>query len=425
MLLSFTVENYRSIKQSVTLSLEPLLPKTKKKENIILGDRYSALKSIVLYGANSSGKSNIFKAIKLFRAIVLLSAKESQAGEHIKIEPFKLSSVDKQASNFECEFLDEGIRYRYGFSANQEKIISEWCFVAEKVKEYPLFLRTEQIFDVRSRFKEGKDLESKTRPNALFLSVTAQWNGEISNKILNKIRGFKLISGLDDIDYFQYTVHQLNDPIKRKKILQMLEAADIDISDIEVNEIEVTPENLPPTMPNEIKNLLLKGGKSISLRTKHNKYDDSNNVVGSTYLDFNNNESEGTKKFFSLTGPLLDVLTNGYTLIVDELDARLHPLLTKTIVRLFNSDEINTKGAQLIFATHDTTLLSSLTLRRDQIWFCEKNWGESTDLYCLAEYKLPDGKGKPREDAIWSKEYINGRYGAIPYLGNFFELFKE
>jgi AAA15 family ATPase/GTPase len=145
--------------------------------------------------------------------------------------------------------------------------------------------------------------------------------------------------------------------------------------------------------------------------TLHKKYDSDNKFKSITLLDIDTHESEGTKKLFALAGPILKILKEGKTLIIDELDARLHPLLTEAIIRLFNSNETNPNNAQLVFTTHDTNLLTNKLFRRDQIWFTEKNKVGATDLYSLAEFK------GVRSDASYEKDYIAGKYGAIPFIG--------
>ena len=159
------------------------------------------------------------------------------------------------------------------------------------------------------------------------------------------------------------------------------------------------------------------------ISTIHNFYNDEGVSIGITKFNFYTQESEGSKKYFRLSGPIINTLIEGKILVIDELDARLHPILTAEIVRMFNSKATNTNNAQLIIATHDTNLLSAKTFRRDQIWFTEKDNAEATDLYSLVEYKLP--RGKVRNDASFAKDYIRGRYGAIPFPGNFNSIWSN
>ena len=149
----------------------------------------------------------------------------------------------------------------------------------------------------------------------------------------------------------------------------------------------------------------------------HNIYSDKSKVVGSVNFSFEERESSGTNKLFDLSAPIFDTLYTGATLVIDELDTKMHPLISQYIIELFNNHETNPKNAQLIFTTHDTHLLSQKILRRDQIWFTEKDSQEQTDLYSLMDIVLPDGT-KPRNDANYERNYIAGRYGAIPYILN-------
>ena len=157
--------------------------------------------------------------------------------------------------------------------------------------------------------------------------------------------------------------------------------------------------------------------KNIKLSTVHNKYNDKGQVIGEEVFNLENQESAGTLKLVELSGPIFDTLLKGSILVVDELDAKMHPLISQYIIKLFNNAETNPKNAQLIFSTHDTHLLSARLLRRDQIWFTEKDTLEQTDLYSMMDIILPDGS-KPRNDTNYEKNYINGRYGAIPFIMN-------
>ena len=156
----------------------------------------------------------------------------------------------------------------------------------------------------------------------------------------------------------------------------------------------------------------------ISIQTVHQKFDNKGKYISPELFDLNKHESEGTQKVFEIAGVLVDTLKNAEILIIDEFDARLHPLISRTIVDLFNSNETNPNNAQLIFMTHDTNLLNNKLFRRDQIWFAEKNRYAVTDLYSLAEYKI-------RNDASFEKDYIKGRYGAVPYIGNLSHLIES
>jgi uncharacterized protein len=200
----------------------------------------------------------------------------------------------------------------------------------------------------------------------------------------------------------------------QNEIIQLVKLLDLGIREIKVDRIEITVDSLPDDLPDELKKMILKSssGKGISINTVHHKFDSEGHFISTELFDLDEQESEGTQKVFALAGLLVDTLKDGKVLVIDELDARLHPLISLAIIQMFNSKKTNSNKAQLIFMTHNTNLLSNKLFRRDQIWFTEKNRYGATDLYSLAEYKV-------RNDASFESDYIKGRYGAIPYIRNF------
>ena len=228
---------------------------------------------------------------------------------------------------------------------------------------------------------------------------------------------FNIISGLEDRVFQNFSDNMfLRNSEDKASLMDLVRKADLGIRDINIKRQKITEETLPSEMPEDLKKVLRDREGSI-ISTIHNVYDEQKNNVSNIVFDFESQESEGSKKYFRLSGPIIDTLKEGKILVIDELDARLHPILTIEIVKLFNSKRSNPYNAQLIFATHDTNILSANVFRRDQIWFAEKDNEESTDLYSLVEYKLP--KGKVRNDASFEKDYIQGRYGAVPFPGDF------
>ncbi len=421
MLIEFSVGNYRSFKEQVTFSMVAanLVAKDKKldENNVFeVDDDLKLLKSAAIYGANASGKSNLDKALEFMRWFMINSSKETQSTEKIGVERFKLSTeTEEKPSFFEIVFLMNGKRYRYGFEATRDKVVSEWLFYVPKSRETKLFERKLDNITVSKTYK-ADGIQQKTRHNALFLSVSAQFNVKIAEEILDWLTNkVKIVSGLDDRGYRGYTVSCLMNNDNKDKILQLLKKLDLGFGDVKVEESEFTIDSLPSELPDEIKNFILtnvgRKGISVSVQTMHQKFDGKGNPVSTDMFDLDAQESEGTQKVFALAGPLVDALKNGKVLIIDEFDARIHPLISRAIVELFNSNETNPSNAQLIFMTHDTNLLSNKLFRRDQIWFVEKNRYGATDLYSLAEYKI-------RNDASFESDYIKGRYGAIPYIGN-------
>ncbi|MBE8968175.1 ATP-binding protein [Nostocales cyanobacterium LEGE 12452] len=419
MLIEFSVGNYRSFKEQATFSMVAanLVAKDKKlnENNVFEVDNdLKLLKSAAIYGANGSGKSNLATALNFMRWFMINSSKETQSTEKIGVDRFKLSTeTEAQPSFFEIVFLMNDKKYRYGFEATRDKVVSEWLFYVPKSKETKLFERKLGKISVSKTYK-ADGIQQKTRHNALFLSVSAQFNVQIAEKILDWLTNrVKITSGLNDSGYLGYTVSCLMNNKHKDEIFQLLKKLDLGFGDVKVEESEITADSFSRELPDEIKNYILKNGsrKVISVQTMHQKFDGEGNPVSTEIFDLEEQESEGTQKVFALAGPLIDTLTNGKVLIIDEFDARIHPLISRAIVELFNSNETNPNNAQLIFMTHDTNLLNNKLFRRDQIWFTEKNRYGATDLYSLAEYKIPD-------DAPFESDYIQGRYGAIPYIGN-------
>ncbi len=425
MLINFTCRNFLSFKNEKTFSLLAATPvKEFQEENVFKADRYKLLKGAVIYGANAGGKSNLLKAMNKMRNLVINSSKNIQKGETLGISPFFLcASTVKSPSKFEITFLIDNIKYRYGFEADDLEIKSEWLYFTSKIKEIPLFLRKGEGIEVFNKFKGGKGLEERTRNNALFLSVCAQFNVEAATKIMSWFYNFNIISGLEDKRYQHISEDMLiNDADSERMIIDFVKKADLGIQKIDIIRTKITDDILPEDTPNDIKNVLI-NNKMSDISTIHNFYDDEGSPIGITKFNFYTQESEGSKKFFRLSGPIINTLIEGKILVIDELDARLHPILSAEIVRMFNSKDTNPNNAQLIIATHDTNLLSAKIFRRDQIWFTEKDNNEASDLYSLVEYKLP--RGKIRNDASFAKDYIRGRYGAIPFPGDFKSIWSN
>jgi AAA15 family ATPase/GTPase len=424
MLIEFTVGNFRSIKEPVTLSMVAAnlvaKDKTLDEENVIeVDDDLRLLKSAAIYGANASGKSNIAIAIQFMRDFILNSSRETQLKDKIPVERFRLSTdTENKPSFFEMVFLLDGKKYRYGFEVTTERVTAEWLFFVPGSRETRLFERELDDIRVAGRFKEGKGIEERTRPNALFLSVAAQFNGSISGRILVWCESFEINLGLADNLDLASAASLFHDMEDKDAVLRFIKDLDIGISDIQSEEVapwssdsdEYKLERAMQQVVEDILNIHIPPTMT-ELRSIHRKYDSKGNIVGPEVFEVNTHESAGTQRLVSLALPILDALKTGHVLFIDEIDARLHPLITSTIIGLFNSKRSNPRNAQLIFTTHDTNLLSNKRFRRDQIWFVEKDKFGATHLYSLAEFKV-------RNDASFEEDYIRGRYGAIPYISS-------
>ncbi len=409
MLIDFTVENFRSIKkmQTLTMSASKLVSKYKEVDsnNLILGPRkISLLKSKAIYGANASGKSNIIKALISFISIVTDSVKDDSILSK-QIEPFSLSTeTENEPSFFQISFILNNIKYRYGFEATQKEIKSEWLFGTPGKKEVEFFTRLERSINVNeSKFKQGlvfskiyQDTnEGLANNKSLFLTVVKSLYNGIASEIIEYLSNYIIISGL----FSDYTMHKnagdsIADENKRLKISELLKISDVGIED--VNRVEYQSK---------------KNTNDFYITTKHKKFDINQKEKGFVNFLMFSGESEGSKKMFEIGPYILEAINEKRVLIIDEFDARFHPLLTKKVVELFNSTD--NKESQFIFATHDTNLLNAKLLRRDQIYFVEKDKYGASHFYTLVDFK------GIRNDSSFEKDYIAGKYGAIPFLGDF------
>jgi AAA15 family ATPase/GTPase len=412
MLVEFSVGNFRSFKERVTLSLEAAeiasQPPSLDTRNVFtVDDELCLLTSAAIYGANASGKSNLIKALGFMRNLVLSSSRETQAGELIDVEPYRLSTVtEQQPSEFEIVFLLDGTQYRYGFTVRTERIVSEWLYQQGSAREITLFSRTTDSIKINMRtFREGRGLEERTRPNALFLSVVAQFNGTIAVNIVRWHESLVIGAGPADLADMLNAIQRFELPAYQNAIVDLIKRLDVGIDGIEIERLPTTPS-----------------GSSIALvlKTLHSKRNAADVVVSYEALNMLEHESAGTQRLFALAYPLLHALRDGGVLVIDELDARIHPNLVIELIRLFQDSATNPHHAQLIFTTHNTSLLRAKLFRRDQVWFVEKSRQGASDLYSLVEYRV-DGK-IVRNDASFEKDYVAGRYGAVPFISDLAEL---
>jgi AAA15 family ATPase/GTPase len=426
MLIEFTVSNFLSFKERKSMSLQATPIKDHPDNPPIITERYKLLKGAVIYGANASGKSNFVKAMSTMRRLVLKSFEKSST-QDLDITPFLLhTGSESKPSLFEVLFLVNKIRYRYGFEVDNTSVRSEWLFEAKKNIEKPLFIRESDGIEVFSTFKEGKDLEEKTRENTLFLAVVDQFNGTISKAIMQWFNNFITISGLSHESYKAVTFKMLENEDQKPVLQNFYNRLDLGFEDIKIVKKTFDPSELPKDLPEAMVKQMVtdfEGKTFIGVKTLHKKYNDKNEIEMLEEFDMRSQESSGTNKIFNISGPIFDVLSDGGVLIIDELDASLHPLLTLAVTKLFNSKEHNLKNAQLVFSTHDTNLLYYGNYRRDQVFFVEKDIYGASDLYSLADYS-ENGK-KIRNDSSFEKDYIQGRYGAIPYIGDIKTLLNK
>lgn len=420
MLVYFKVGNYKSVKDPILINFNAASITEHPESNVLNENGVNLVRSILLYGHNASGKSKILDAFEFFRRWVLRSIDESLGDEHPP-EPFALNeATEKQPSFFEACFLLNEAKYRYGFEMDKHGVQNEWLLEAKTPggKDFPVFLRIEDKFDIDyKRFKNAEDLNTKTRNNALFLTVASQWNVQKAIDIVKWFKNIQIIHGLSDSRFPEATIDFLKNKQSASLIKELVKQVDLGIDDIQIQETAIEEER---------QKIKTKDGSIISfgrvkrppsIYTTHTKFNVKNEPIGTSNFLLNNQESEGTIKYFKIIGQLLFAIQNDHLVIIDEFDARLHTLLSKAIIRLFNSSLSKSK-AQLFIVSHDTALLDNRLLRRDQIYFVSKNKYGATEVTALVEYKT-------RKESPYDKNYLEGKYGAIPFIEEFESILKD
>lgn len=431
MLLQFSIENYLSFKDESTINL--VGNKTTKEhepQNIHYWNGLKALKSAAIYGGNASGKSNFFSGISYMKWVVLNSFKEaiSENNSQKRSRAFKFNpSTQNESSFFETTFVVDDTQYRYGFEINKGIIEAEWLYYVPSKIEANLFLREGQNVKLNTtKFKEGKSLDSKTKSNVLFLSVCAQFNGKISNSIIDWFKNIRIISGVEDRRFAGYTINKIKKDKKFRKwvnkFIEFLEITKLSVEEENIENINIDEIDIPEE-EKELKDVLKAINKlqqkqktKNTLKTWHKVFDDSDILIDTDSLDFHM-ESKGTQKLIYLLGPIYDSLRSNKILLIDELDSRLHSLLTRKLLDFFHRG--NKNKSQFLIAVHDTSILENDSFRRDQIYFAEKDQFGKSKLYSLLDYK------KVRNDEKFSKNYLKGKYGAIPQFYKFDNLIED
>ncbi|MCK4258721.1 MAG: ATP-binding protein [Halanaerobiales bacterium] len=414
MLLEFSVENFLSIKERETFSMFSLseddsLPyncfttKAVKDEKI--------LKSAIIFGANASGKTNLLKSLQFIVKFIRNSHKR-QKGDLTGVIPFKMSKdCLSKPSSFEITFAYENIKYTYSFKANKDVILEESLYYyPNDIKSLVFDRKNIKNFTFGLDHEEQNILSSRTLENILYLSSSTQWNYEKTSRAFEWfIRKIEVFIDHDQASWREYTAEKISEKSKFYHIVRkILSKADVGITDIISTVIDCEKDD----------NLLnyFEDKKNIQITTFHNVGDGNN--LNKIKFDFNE-ESEGTKKLFDLLGPIIDILENGKTLVIDELDLHLHSQLVRSLIELFHTPETNPHNAQLIFSTHNSNLLNLNIFRRDQIWFTEKNPNiGATELYSLGDFDYVENENI-------EKGYLAGRFGAIPVLEDFNSIFSK
>lgn len=401
MILEFSCSNYKSIKERIEFSMLAGSD-TSKKENCGIFNDNKILRSAVIYGANGSGKSNFLDALAFMCGLVSNSI-NNQPGDVIQQRRHKLNTSDAP-SEFRIQFVQNNVRYAYGFVLKENKVESEFLYYFPNNRRTKLFERDLLKISAGSKYKSAFSTSMQTlKENRLFLSCAANNSDidEVTEAFLffrKQVVFYKPSSN----NWIERSIELMekNKEIK-KSFVDVLKAFGTGIKDIKPN-IKLKDNFSDIQMPNFITTMI--GDNDI-------KQVNAKIVYESFEVDLLREESDGIKRLFELLCPIIDIINNGRVLICDEIESNLHEILVAKIIELFQKTK---EGAipQLIFTTHDTSLLSANLFRRDQIWFTELREDRSTDLYSLAEIR------NVRKTENLALGYVNGRYGAIPMLND-------
>ncbi len=416
MLTSFKVANFRSIGEEQILSLIPASNQREYTENIFESGKHPALNVISIYGANSSGKSNLLLAFYAMKVMVLTSAKNSSA-DTLPWLPFLLKDgLGETDTLFEVQFVLNGVRYRYGYSYNADRVSTEWLMRKISGRETAVFQREGEVIDISSGFNGSSRLIDAavegTKPNNLFLSMADAFNVEEAKAVIAWFNNVDTLNSRSPLNLAKQTDSLLKDAEYSAAIRGYLKSLNLGIENVLSEENDKGASNQSPVF-----------------KAVHRLYDRNGNpTAATTSWDFTSFESSGSNRALYISGSVVKSLKTGGVLIIDEVEAFMHPIMTLALIELFMNPESNPKRTQLIFSTHDTNLLNYLRLRRDQVYFMEKNKWESSELFSLSDFKYKNADGEEsteRWDSDKEKRYIEGRYGAIPFLGGFKQFMRE
>ncbi len=412
MLIEFTVENFRSIKDEARLSLVAGPGKEHRDRNVMIPELRQGvrtmplLRSAVIYGANAAGKSNLISALSTMQQIV---RKSGRAVGPLPVAPFRFSpeSIDRPTT-FELVGIVNQMRFQYGFSATAGVVTEEWLYAWPLGRIQFWFERTTDSESGEVGCKFGNKLAGDkevwrraTRPDALLLSTAIMLNSEQLRPIFDWFNENLHVSDSGGWNN-EFTV-QWCEGDRKKEVLQFLRTADFAIDDLRIVKKDITPDMLPTDMPAEMKKEM-KEAKLVEVRVSHKS------KHGQAIELPLHEESAGTQKIFALAAPWIDMFDNGHVTVIDELHEHLHPKLVRYLVDRFHDPEANANGAQLVFSTHDTSILSQEVFRRDQVWFCERNSRQETSVFPLTDFRPRRGVDN------LERSYLGGRYGALPSL---------
>lgn len=434
MLLSFRFANHRSFRDEQHLNLTPVYGQGHGDPSELL----EAVPVVGIFGANASGKSNVINAFDYLSGMVGTSDRESEPGVGPIRQPFRLDPVARiQPSSYVADLALDHTRYTYGFRINDDEVLEEWLYSYPLRKKRVVFERTGKEFSwgEESRRSSIRRLAEITAPTALFLSASARFvsrgpsdqNPDETSESLHGVFSWlwqRMLrarpQGASPRQISMNISRWLSDPARQTVVVDMLRAADVGLRDVLVlgrdderafAEFASRTSELSKSDQDRLRRIAAREDRVQFLH---------HGAIGDVMLDIPD-ESSGTLRLLELAARAVSVLERGGLFLVDEIDASLHPLLTASIVRLFRSTLVNRTHAQLVFTSHDATLLGNLdgeeVLARDQVWFTEKDEEGTSELFPLAEFK-PRRQGENR-----TRRYLNGNYGAIPELSmHLFEI---
>ena len=415
MLIEFSVENFKSIKDEARLSLVAGPGKERYETNVVMTEPNEGvrpiplLRSAAIYGANAAGKTNLLQALQVMQRMV--TRPTGDLGE-LPVTPFRFDpDCETRPTTFEVMCVAGRVRYQYGFSATGSAVVKEWLYAWPRGRVQVWFERDgtetgEGDFRFGDRLSGDREVWRRaTRPDALFLSTAVSLNSARLRPVFDWFAKNLHIAGVGG--WANDFSMQCCGDARKNGIIAFLHAADLAISDLRIIEKDLSPDMISGDVSSMLKDRMKKDFSEFKLVELRLTHDTTHGPP--VELDLNE-ESDGTQKIFALAGPWLDTLENGHVIVFDELHDNLHPALVRFLVERFHDTRSNTKGAQLVFSTHDTSILTQDVFRRDQIWFCERNGRQETRLFPLTDFRPRKGVEN------LERSYLAGRYGALPYV---------
>ncbi len=427
MLIEYKTSNYRSIYDEQSFNMIAVNSyKEKYDTNVIkYSNQFDLLKSTAIYGPNASGKSTLLDSLDTLRYIVLNSSTKFGVDSSFPVKPFAFGETSKdEPTTFDITFIENNIKYTFGLVVTRERVLEEYLIAYPSSQPQTWYIRMYDQDDGNYKYKFGsflkgqkKTWEKATKKNSLFLSTAINLQDHDDNQLMPVYNWFS--KKLTPVSIVGWTNHlskeYCTDEKRKKQIVNFLKLAGIDIEDINV-EIKQRRGLAEEIEDEELKNTLSQMESWLMKTLPEKDFEEMRKEIDIYFVHTNgiilslHEQSDGTQKLFSFASHWLKSLDEGRVLFIDELNDNLHPSLVKLLVDMFNDDKLNTKNAQLIFTTHETSILNQDVLRRDQVWFTDRDKNLSTRIYPLSDFK-------PRKDyENIENSYLFGRYGAIPYF---------